>query len=828
MKHRLQTIVKFGGVVFLIGLVAGGIFLVTVIQDLPDPTRISEKPVSQSTKIYDRARRTLLYEIHGEEKRTLISFSDIPLAVRNATIAAEDANFYSHGGIDFKGILRALYADIKSQNIQQGGSTITQQLIKNTLLGKEQTVKRKIKEVVLAILLESKYSKDEILSLYLNQIPYGSNAYGIEAAAETYFATSTKHLTLAEAALLATLPRAPSYYSPYGPHKQELMGRKDTVLDRMKSIGFISEKDAESAKKEKLAFEPMKTNIQAPHFVMYVRDYLEEHYDTQTIENGGLRITTTLDWDAQQKAEKIISDSVARNKDLGAKNTSLVAIDPRTGQIIAMVGSIDYFDVKNDGNVNVATRLRQPGSAFKPLAYVTALQKGYTPETILFDVPTEFNPLCNSDATPGPGIDEKDCYHPQNYDGQFRGPVTMRQALQQSLNIPSVEILYLAGIEDTIKTAEALGITSLKDRSRFGLSLVLGGAEVKLLELTAAYGAFAEDGILNPMTPILKIEDAEGNTLEEYKQNQISAVDTEAARTLNSILIDNDARVPIFIRNSSLYFPDRQVAAKTGTTQDNRDAWTIGYTPSLVAGVWVGNNDNTAMNENTAGVLVAAPLWHAFMQQVLATSTPEQFTPPTKKEVSKAVLKGFWQGSGIMKIDTISKKQATALTPPEFIREVPIGNEIHSILYWVNKNDPEGPIPENPASDAQFKNWEDAIQKWITATRFKVSQQEGVFSQETDDIHTEANRPVITLIDGANGVLSETATFLRVQIHSVFSLQEISAKLDQHALPITRSGNDIFTVLLPSGLSTGFYSLSISASDVYGNMKVLERMMSVR
>lgn len=827
MKHRLQTILKFGGVVFLIGIVVGGIFLVTIIQDLPDPTRISEKPISQSTKIYDRTRQTLLYEIHGEEKRTIIPFSDIPLAVRNATIAAEDANFYSHGGIDVKGIFRALYADIKSQNIQQGGSTITQQLIKNTLLGKEQTLKRKIKEAVLAILLESRYSKDEILNLYLNQIPYGSNAYGIEAAAETYFATSTKHLTLAEAALLATLPRAPSYYSPYGPHRQELMGKKDVILDRMVRLSFISEKEAIEAKKEKLAFEPMKTSIQAPHFVMYVRDYLEEHYDTKTIENGGLRITTTLDWDAQQKAEKIISDSVERNKNLGAKNASLVAIDPKTGQIIAMVGSVDYFDAKNDGNVNVATRLRQPGSAFKPLAYATALQKGYTPETILFDVPTEFNPLCNADMTPGPGIDGKDCYHPQNYDGQFRGPVTMRQSLQQSLNVPSVEILYLAGIEDTIKMAESLGITSLKDRSRFGLSLVLGGAEVKLLELTSAYGAFAEDGILNPITSILKIEDAEGHILEEYKQNQISAVDTEAARALNSILIDNDARVPIFIRNSSLYFPDRQVAAKTGTTQDNRDAWTIGYTPSLVAGVWVGNNDNTAMNENTAGVLIAAPLWHAFMQHILATSTPEQFTPPTKKEVSKAVLKGFWQGSGVMKIDTISKKQATALTPLEFIREVPIGNEVHSILYWINKNDPEGPVPENPSSDPQFKNWEDALQKWIVGTRFQVPQQTPPPS-EIDDIHTEAHRPTITLIDGAHGTLEKTTSSLRIQIHSTFSLQEISAKLDQHTLPITRSGNDIFTVLLPSGLSEGFYFLLISASDIYGNMKVLERAMSVR
>lgn len=818
MASPVKTILRFGILSIGIGIIAVSAVFLMIVRDLPDPTRISERPVAESTKIYDRTGTVLLYEIHGEEKRTVIPFSDIPTSIKNATLAAEDANFYSHGGIDIKGIFRALYVDIRTQNISQGGSTITQQLVKNTLVGKERTLDRKIKEAVLAVLLETQYSKDDILGLYLNQIPYGSNAYGVEAAAETFFGKSAKQLTIAESALLASLPKAPSYYSPYGSRLKEITKRKDSILERMQKLGFISDEEYQAALKEKLAFKGPQKNILAPHFVFYVKDILLNSYDETTIENGGLKITTTLDWELQKKAEDIINNAAEKNeRDLGAKNAALVAIDPKTGQILAMVGSRDYWEEKNDGNFNVATALRQPGSAFKPFAYLTALQKGYTPETVLFDVPTEFNPLCTSDFKPNPGMTEKDCYHPQNYDETFRGPVTMRQSLQQSLNVPSVKILYLAGIEDTIKTAEALGITSLKDRSRFGLSLVLGGGEVSLLELVSAYGVFAEDGILNPKTPILKIEDSKGTILSEYTPQSTPVADTESVRYLNSILTDNESRVPVFVRENSLYFPDRMVAAKTGTTQEKRDAWTIGFTPSLVAGVWVGNNDNTPMKQNTAGVLIAAPLWKKFMQSTLGTTTPETFTPPSTREVSKPILKGLWQGGSTVTIDRVSRRLATDLTPKDFIEEIAVG-EPHSILFWVQKTDPTGAPPSQPMDDPQFTHWEEAVQKWLRETNY--TRPFSLILPGTDNIHTEENKPVILLQE--TDILPAQKE-LSLSITSAFPIQEVLVRLDNLSLPVKQSGTHAYSALLPGTLDAGFHSIMVFARDTYGNKQTLEK-----
>lgn len=815
---------RFGGLVLLLGFGTALVVLFAVIRNLPDPTRIADRPISESTKIYDRTGTVLLYEIHGEEKRTVIPFEAIPDAVKQATIAIEDANFYSHRGIDIRGIMRALYVDITAQGIHQGGSTITQQLVKKTLVGEDRTLIRKIREAILAILLETKAPKDEILALYLNQIPYGSNAYGIEAAAETFFGTSAKNLTLAQAATLAALPNAPSYYSPYGSHREELLARKNMVLDRMQKQGYITAEEAERAKKEELTFISPKRNILAPHFVMYVREYLHDNYDETTVENGGLKITTTLDWDIQQKAEKAIKEGGDRNEKLtGAKNASLVALDPKTGQILAMVGSRDYWNTENDGNVNVSTRPRQPGSSFKPFAYVTAFAKGYTPETVLFDVKTEFNPGCNPDFTPGPRVNEKDCYHPGNYDGTFRGPVTLRQSLQQSLNIPSVKTLYLAGIEDTIRTAESLGISTLKDRSRFGLSLVLGGGEVKLLELVNAYGAFAQEGTFNPRTAILKIEDPRGKVLEEFKQNPIAALDPEAARTLNSVMTDNEARIPIFARESSLYFPDRMVAAKTGTTQENRDAWTVGYTPSLAAGVWVGNNDNTPMKQNTAGVMAAAPIWKKFMLEALGTSTPETFTPPSGNTASKPILRGLWQGGSIIRIDTASGKAATDLTPKEFIKEIAIG-EPHTILHWVDKSDPNGPSPTNPASDPQYSNWETAERQWLQQHGYTYSTYSP--APGYDDIHTEANRPVIQLVNDVKS-FPKTQKEIIFRIISTFPLQEVNARFDASAFPLTKKSVSEFIFFFPEEIEAGLHTISVSALDIYGNRRTYEREISV-
>jgi membrane peptidoglycan carboxypeptidase len=449
-RGRRRKILGWAIFALLVLTLAGGAVLAySLIKNLPNPERITERAVIESTKIYDRTGEVLLYEIHGEERRTVLRFDEIPEKLRLATIVAEDINFYKHHGLDWRGILRALVKNVLRGDIAQGGSTITQQLIKNSILTSERTFTRKFREALLAILLENKYSKDEILELYLNQIPYGSNAYGIAAASDAYFSKRVDELDLNEIAVLAALPKAPTYYSPYGTRRNELVERKDWILDRMADSGAISKEDAEAAKKSALKFTPLKQSIRAPHFVMYVREYLNQKYGEEFVERGGLKVVTTIDWKLQEEAEKFVREGAEQNEKLvQAKNAAFTAINPKTGEILVMVGSRDYFDLSNDGNVNVTMRPRQPGSAFKPFVYATALKKGYTPETTLMDASTEFNPLCNPDGTPGPAIsDPKSCYHPKNYDDKFRGPVTLRQSLAQSLNVPSVKLLYLAGIE---------------------------------------------------------------------------------------------------------------------------------------------------------------------------------------------------------------------------------------------------------------------------------------------------------------------------------------------------------------------------------------------
>jgi len=400
-------------------------------KDLPSPGNVNNRFVAESTKIFDRTGTHLLYEMHGEEKRTIISFSDIPETLRVATITLEDQSFYSNHGIELSSILRAVFKDFVGGGAQQGGSTITQQFVKNSLLTPEKTFSRKIKEAILSVEMEQKFSKDEILAMYLNEIPYGSNAYGIEAAAQTFFGKSAKDLTLDEAALLASLPNAPTYYSPYGSHLDDLKTRQAMALTKMANLGYITADQANEAKKidtlEKLV--PQRENISAPHFVMYVKQYLEDHYGDQQLEQGGLKVTTTLDWDKQQAAEQAVSDGAAKNVKYKAENAALVAIDPKTGQILAMVGSKNYFDTKIDGQVNVALSDRQPGSSFKPYVYLDAFTKGYVPETVLYDVPTNFS------------TEDGKTYEPQNYDGKFHGPLPLMKTLGGSLNVPAVKVL---------------------------------------------------------------------------------------------------------------------------------------------------------------------------------------------------------------------------------------------------------------------------------------------------------------------------------------------------------------------------------------------------
>jgi len=712
-------------VIFFIGLI--GVFAYFA-KDLSSPGQITERRMIESTKIYDRTGKFLLYDVHGEEKRTVIPFEEIPQYVKHASLVIEDDNFYHHFGLDFRAIIRAFLANLRGKKIAQGGSTITQQFIKNAILTPERTLGRKIKEAILAIEMELKYSKDEIFNFYLNQVPYGSNAYGIEAAAQTFFNKNAKDLTIAESSLLAALPQAPSYFSPYGTHLDELKSRQLYILEKMHKFAYITKEELNQAKQEELKFSPAPGGIKAPHFVMYVQEYLEEKYGKDYMKKAGLKVYTTLDWDLQQIAEKAIAEGVKRNvKNFNAHNAALVAIDPKTGQILAMVGSKDYWaeSVPNGcrpeknclftPNVNVVIRPRQPGSSFKPFVYATAFEKGFTPDTMIFDLETEF------------AVEGAPSYRPKNYDEKFRGPVSFRQALAQSLNVPSVKVLHLAGLTQTINNAQDMGINTLKNRSRYGLSLVLGGGEVKLLEQTAGFGVFATEGTKHPIVSILKIEDSEGKTLEEYKEKSKKVLDPQIARLISDILSDEKARAPMFGSKSKLYLEERPVAAKTGTTQEYRDGWTIGYTPSLAVGVWAGNNDNTSMRMG-AGIYVAAPIWNEFMRKAYEVKIqnpkskiqnpenyfylpeePEEFTKPELIETDKDILNGKFTNEIRVTINKKTGKLATNLTPPELLEER-IYHQAHCILYYLDKNNPQG--TGDGKNDSQFNNWENSVIKW--------------------------------------------------------------------------------------------------------------------
>lgn len=814
MRKRIIVAVGIAAAVFF-AVAAVGVGI--TIRNMPSPEDLFSRHVVQSTKIYDRSGSVLLYEIHGEEKRTVILFQDIPDSVKNATVAVEDANFYKHPGVDIRGIARAFFVDLVTGSFHQGGSTITQQLVKNSLVGGQRTLPRKIKEAVLAIALEARMSKEKILELYLNQIPYGSNSYGVEAAAQTFFGKHARDLTVAESALLASLPRAPSYYSPYGQHKDELLKRKNFVLDRMVELGYLSRADADTAKTQSIAFLPAAKNIRAPHFVMFIRDYLVSRYGEDVVEQGGLVVTTTLDWKLQQEAEDVVARGAEKNQKLiAAHNMALVAVNPKNGEILSMVGSSDYFDIAHDGNFNVATALRQPGSSFKPFVYATAFKKGYRPETVLFDVATEFNPLCTPLGVPRPGTGARpdECYHPQDYDEKFRGPVSLRQAIAQSLNVPSVKLLYLAGIDDSIRTAEDLGITSLKDRERFGLSLVLGGAEVRLLEMTSAYGVFANDGVINPPTGIIKVEGPDGRSLEEEQVAPRPVLDPEIARTISDVLSDENARVPVFQPHSSLYFPDRRVAVKTGTTQDYRDAWTIGYTPSIAVGVWAGNNDNSAMRQKGSGVMAAAPSWHEFMNFALANFPPEEFAPPAPGDTAKPILEGVWQGDTVVTIDTVSGKRATELTPPETRKDVAFGQP-HDPLFWIDRSDPTGPPPQDPARDPQYANWEASFETWLSTSGF-ISRPSSDAPTAFDDIHTIDKQPHVTVqktTSDASGLVVEA------RVDAQYGLKEAVLVASDRILSTITNPSQTIRFVIPSGeLPTTTDSLSIRVYDTVGNI----------
>jgi len=815
-----KRIVKLSGYTLFVGVFSVGALFVYYSKDLPSPETISNFFIPESTKIYDRTGAVVLYDIYAEQKRTIIAYEQIPGYVKYATIVAEDENFYHHVGLDFKAVARAFLVNLRGGGIKQGGSTITQQFIKNAFLTPQRTFSRKIKEAILSFELEWKYSKDEILSFYLNQVPYGFNAYGIESAAQTYFGKHAKELTLAESAALAAFPQAPTYYSS---NTSDLLSRQKNILNKMFEFGYISEKEYADALTEEVKFKAIYTEIKAPHFVIEIKKYLENKYGSSFVEQAGLRVTTTLDATMQQIAEQAIQDYSDFNiKNFNAHNASLIAIDPHTGQVLAMVGSKNYFgdsspqgcisgkNCKFDPQVNIATTLQQPGSSFKPFVYAEALNKGYTLKTILYDVPTEFNANCPGTADKKEDENGFPCYNPDNYDGLYFGPISLGEAIGQSRNIPSVKVLYLAGIGDTINLAKKMGIRSLQDPYHYGLSLVLGGGDVTLLEETSAYGVFAARGEKNSPVLILKIEDKEGNILEEFRKRPQEVLEKNIADQINYVLSNNDFRKKVFGEKNNLIINGLDLAAKTGTTQDYRDAWTVGYTPSIVVGVWSGNNNNEKMI-NAPGSSVSAPIWNLFIKNsyeqkskegkelkekefyfsLPAINQEERFVPPNINKTGKNILDGIVQ--------------------------IP-----HSILYYITKNKPLGSTPVNPGSDPQFKNWEEGVALWIQKNNFGFIEKNNKNTTKTNKV---SNITIEFINPQSNSFSKEDKLRLTVKITSSLALKEASIVFDDnlfwykkfntniHSIEISRS------ILLKTLTHKKIHEIIVEVKDINKNTK---------
>ena len=590
----------------------------TLLKDLPSPTKLGVYDIPLATKIYDR-NGVLLFDIFTDQNRSLVPLSEIPKHVQQATISIEDKDFYHHGGINpIGGVLRAISATILGKQLQ-GGSTITQQLVKSALLTPQQTIIRKLKEMLLAYWVEALYSKDKILEMYLNQVPYGGTAWGIGTAAEKYFGKSVKELTLAEAALLAGLPQAPSLYSPFGNNPELALARQKDVLRRMVEDGYITKAQEEEAKNTTLTFTK-PTNIKAPHFVMYVKEQLASELGEHAVERGGLKVYTTLDADLQEYAQATVAAEVAKLKNTQVSNGAALITNPATGEILAMVGSVDYFATPS-GGFNVTTALRQPGSSIKPINYAIGIDKKIvTAATAFLDIPTCF------------GVLGQPSYCPKNYDGKFRGPVQLRFALGNSLNIPAVKMLYLNTVSDMVASASAFGLSTIQNPDNYGLSLTLGGGEVRMVDMAEAFGVFANGGIRKDLVSIRKVIDRDGKTISEYTDPNLNkeipsqlllsgprVLSSETTFIISHILLDNNARQDAFGPSSSLVIPSHAVSVKTGTTDDVRDNWTIGYTPSVLVATWVGNNDNTPMNRYlVSGVTGAAPIWNKLITKVLA------------------------------------------------------------------------------------------------------------------------------------------------------------------------------------------------------------------
>ncbi len=815
LAKNLVLLCIAGGIAGTIGLL--GLFAYAG-RNLPDPNTLNSRSVSQTTKIFDRTGEHLLYEVHGEQNRTLVKLQEgfcdsqdealqtdpngIPLKMLQATITAEDRAFCSHHGFSVKGLARAAIF----LGRRGGGSTLTQQLVKNALLSNERNLFRKVKELIISIELERRYSKDQILQIYFNEIGYGSTYYGAQAASTNYFKKPVNELSLAQMATLAALPQRPSTFLN---NPDLLKARRDWILDGMVELGYATQEEVDVAKAEDTQVAVGETNIDAPHFVFYIKQQLEDTYGQYTAEQGGLKVITSLDYDLQKIAEEEVVAGVEKN---GEKykfgNASLVAIDPKTGQVLAMVGSKDYYDKDIDGQVNISLRPRQPGSSFKPIVFAAGFEKGYTPNTILWDVHTTFP----TDSGP---------YTPYNYHATAEhGPIRARDALQGSLNIPAVEMIYLVGIGHAIDFAQRFGYTTFEERDRFGLAFVLGAGEVKLLEHTNTYAAFANEGKQFAPVSILKIEDSNGKIMQEWKEEEgKQVVEQNIAREVSNVLSDNNARAYIFGTGSALQLGGRPVAAKSGTTNDNYDAWTMGYTPSLAAGVWVGNSKYVAMTAGADGSIVAAPIWNAFMRRALEGKPVESFTAPQIPVTGKAILDGSLPSTTIV-VDKASGKLATEYTPDAY-REERTYAEYHSVLHYLYKDDPLGAAPEDPAAaDAYYTVWEQAIADWITRreteTGIKITQSAA--PTEYDDVHIPANFPSTRISQPDDGVeLNDRQVAVEVDAEAVRGVERVEFYLDGFFLGSDSSRPWKLSTEIPNTVSRGYHTIKAVAYDDVGN-----------
>ncbi len=801
-RRRFVQLLKLASTLAVLGVIFFVLLIIVVFviftKDLPSPYKLTNRNVALSTKIYDRNGK-LLYDIYSDQNRALVHLSELPDYVKQATIAIEDKDFYKHKGFAPKGVLRALF-EIVFRGRLQGGSTITQQVVKNTLLTPERTITRKIREFILAIQVEKKYTKDEILQLYFNEVSYGGTAVGIEAASQLYFGKHAKDLTLTEAVILAGLPQRPSAYSPFGSNPKAYIDRSKEVARRMREDGYIDRKKEEEIVDQlpNVQFATPGPGIKAPHFVLYVKDLLEAQYGTRVVEQGGLQVTTTLDLDLQEEAQKIVAEEIGKLAKLRVGNGAVVVLDPKTGEILAMVGSKDYFAKDYDGNVNVALAKRQPGSAIKPITYAAAFKQGYTASYMVMDVETEF-----------PGGTGQPPYNPVNYDGKFHGPQQLRYALGNSYNIPAVKMLALVGVKNMLTLAEQMGLSTLaptqENLARFGLSLTLGGGEVRLLDLVSAYAVFANGGVKQEPVAILKITDANSNPIFEFKPSAGKRVLPEAvAYLITSILSDNNARSAAFGANSLLNIPGRTVFVKTGTTDDKRDNWTVGGNRRAIVGVWVGNNDNSPMNPSlTSGVTGAAPIWNRVMKAVLRNTKDEPFPKPN--DIVTVTVDAI---DGGLPCRANPVREEIFIKGTEPTKSCLVTKTYNGQDYYVFKE-------KDPVSTDGRNRWQEGIDKWVAAQSdpkyhppSEAQFEDNIAKPPPDELRVEIQSPQ----NGAN-----VTTTITVEAAVVSSKEVAVVELlvnDQVVHALSQSPYK-FTYTFPAA-TTGKQTIGVRAIDKDG------------